>query len=306
MRSVLGLILAAIMLCAGSATRAEDPVGWLSIGGNAGLSGLRLNDVNARIRGAGDAFIAEKGWSQLDEIHTGWTFWADAKIPVPMTRSFFVTGGYGITTGKSGGEDYNELIEVKAKQKAYHARVLYVVPWRFNRNVRLFVGGGPLFISEQSVTATHTHRTPAEGSQNRQSERLEEVRYVGDGVGWTFGAAAEYMIQDRVTLSVDVGYRLANVEYKEWTPNGNVTITDTDVVELPNCETNVQRLNQQESYVGHAFLDWRATEEAGFDDQNCLAGYGPNLVYLQPLAPGDIGIDLSGWQLQIGLRLYLF
>jgi hypothetical protein len=306
MRSVLGLILASVMLLAGSATRAEDPVGWLSIGGNAGLSGFKLDDVNKRIQGAGDAFIAEKGWTSLDPIGSGWTFWADAKIPVPMTRSFFLTGGYGVSSGSSGGKDYNELITVKAQQKAYHARVLYALPWRFNRNVRLFVGGGPLIIAEQSVDASHVHRSSAGGSQQQRVEREERVRYVADGLGWMFGAAAEYMIQDRLTLSVDVGYRIANLDYKNWTPQSDVTITDTNATVTEDCGSTVERLSSENSYVGHAFLDWQMTERAGEGEASCLTKYGPNLIYAQPLAPADLGIDLSGFQLQIGLRLYLF
>jgi hypothetical protein len=317
MRSVLGLILASVMLLAGSATRAEDPVGWLSIGGNAGLSGFKLDDVNKRIQGAGDAFIAEKGWTALDPISSGWTFWADAKIPVPMTRSFFVTGGYGVSTGSSGGKDYNELITVKAKQKAYHARVLYVVPWRFNRNVRLFVGGGPLIISEQSIDASHIHRSSAGGTQQQRSEREERVRYVASGLGWMLGAAAEYMIQDRLTLSVDIGYRFANLDYKDWTPQGNVTITEkggAGSVEYSDGTTSHERLSLNSSYVGHAFLDWDGTRLEAEANQDVvfvpqtggLAEAGPYVGYLQALPPADLGIDLSGFQLQIGLRLYLF
>jgi hypothetical protein len=319
MRSVLGLILASVVFLAVPATRAEDPVGWLSIGGNAGLSGFKLGDVNRRITGAGNEFLQDptRAWTPMDEIRSGWTFWADAKIPVPMTRSFFLSGGYGVSSGSSGGKDYNELITVKARQKAYHARVLYVIPWRFNRNVRLFAGGGPLIIREQSVEASHTHRSSAGGSQQTQTSREERVRYVASGLGWTVGAAAEYMIQDRLSLSVDVGYRLANLDYSDWTSQSDVTISETGGtggVEFTDGTTSGERLSLNNSYVGHAFLDWDGTRLEAEANQDVVfvpqsggqPEAGPYVGYLKPLAPADIGIDLSGFQLQIGLRLYIF
>jgi hypothetical protein len=306
------------LLLAAPTVHGEDPIGWLSIGGNAGISGYALNDVNQRIQGPGDEFIREKGWTQLEPISFGWTFLGELKFPVPLTRSFFVSAGYGVSSGNTGGQDYNELLSVSVRQKAYHARLLYTLPWRFHRNVRLFVGGGPLIITKQEVEASHTHRSSAGGSQQTRSERLEKVVYSGDGTGWQFGAVAEYMIQDRVTLSFDIAYRLANLDYKDWTPTKNVTITETGgsgSVQYSDDTFSDERLSLTSSYVGHGFLDWPRTRqeaEANLDEvfvpQN--SGHepeaGPYVGYLVPVDVKEMGIDLSGIQFHIGLRLYFF
>jgi hypothetical protein len=118
------------------------------------------------------------------------------------------------------------------------------------------------------------------------------------------------MIQDRVTLCVDFGYRLANVNYDHW----SVRISDTgEVVECPGVpgSSSRNRLDKDRSYVGHAFLDWAGTYRRGLDD-TCWnktpgqGGLGPSVDNLEPVNPADLGIDLSGIQFQIGLRLYLF
>jgi len=315
MRSVVCWALSAIVaLLAVTAARGEDPVGVISIGGSAGVSGYALGDVNRRIQGPGDAFIREHGWTPLDPIRFGWTFLGDVKYPVPMTRSFFVTAGYGLSSGSSGGRDYNELLSVDVSQTAYHARLLYVLPWRFHRNVRLFAGGGPLIIAEQKVEASHTHRSSAGGAQEEQSVRVEKVVYSGDGVGWQIGAAAEYMIQDRVTLSFDVGYRHASVDYdyRNWNSAEDVTISETGgagSVAYDDGTYSDERLSLTSSYVGHGFLDWDGTAlqaEINLDNTFLDGVAGPYIGYLRPVDVKDMGIDLSGIQFHLGLRLYFF
>jgi hypothetical protein len=300
------------MLLAVAVAHGEDPIGVVSIGGSAGMSGYALGDVNRRIEGPGDEFIDERGWTPLDPIQFGWTFIGDVKFPVPMTRSFFVSAGYGVSSGNSGGRDYNELLSVDVSQTAYHARLLYALPWRFQRNVRLFVSGGPLLITEQKVEASHTHRSSAGGSQEEQSVRLEQVVYSGDGIGWQVGASAEYMIQDRVTLSFDLGYRHASVEYKDWTSMEGVTISETGgagSVAYDDGTFSDERLSLTSSYVGHGFLDWPGTEqqaEINLDNIFLDEVAGPYIGYLQPVDVKDMGIDLSGIQFHLGLRVYFF
>lgn len=313
MRSVVfGVVSAAVMLFAVAAAHGEDPVGVLSVGGSAGLSGYALGDVNDRIQGPGAAFIRERGWTPLDPIRFGWTFLGDLKYPVPLTRSFFVSAGFGVSSGSSGGRDYNELLSVDVSQAAYHARLLYALPWRFHRNVRLFVGGGPLIITEQKVEASHTHRSSAGGAQEEQSVRLEKVVYSGDGLGWQIGASAEYMIQDRVTLSFDLAYRYASIEYKDWNPTESVTISETGgsgSVAYDDGTYSDERLSLTSSYVGHGFLDWTGTEqqaEVNLDNTFLDGVAGPYIGYLKAVDVEEMGIDLSGIQFHLGLRLYFF
>jgi opacity protein-like surface antigen len=313
MRSVVCWALSAVvMLLAVAAVHGEDPVGVISLGGSAGMSGYGLGDVNRRIQGPGAEFVNERGWTPLDPIRFGWTFLGDVKYPVPMTRSFFVSAGYGVSSGSSGGRDYNELLSVDVSQTAYHARLLYVLPWRFHRNVRLFVDGGPLFIKEQKVEASHTHRSSAGGSQEQQSVRLEKVTYSGSGIGWQIGTSAEYMVQDRVTLCFDLGYRHASVDYKDWNSMKSVTISETGGAGSVGYEDGTfsdERLSLTSSYVGHAFLDWTGTEqqaEVNLDNTFLDGVAGPYIGYLKAVDVKDMGIDLSGIQFHLGLRLYFF
>lgn len=308
--------LVAVLLCA-PASRADDPIGRFSLGASGGYSTYALSSVNDRIEGAGNDWLEEeKDWNTLDPLNHGWTFWADLQVPLPLDRigvtevfgiplDFLVTGGYGFTSGLSGGQDYNELIEVKAEQTAVHARLMYILPWRFHEDVRLFAGGGPLFISEQKLTATHTSRRSAGvGQTTQETRRIEEVTYKGDGSGLQAGLAAEYLLTDRLTLAVDLSYRWASVDYTTWSSREDVSIEDTNEVVFDDQTTSLERLRRDSSYVLHGFLDAEATGIA-----ETISGgahvYGPHLDQVKPLSPDDLDIDLSGVQIHIGFRIYV-
>ena len=135
-------------------------------------------------------------------------------------------------------------------------------------------------------------------------ERKEEVTYTGDGQGWQLGLVLEHMIQDRITLSLDVAYRWAAVEFKDWVSTEDVAISDTNPVDLQDGTTSLDRLRRSTSYVFRGFLDWEATESIELSTSPELHGYGPHRLQLQPLSPRDLDIDLSGLQVHFGFRLY--
>ncbi len=309
---MLGLVL----LCA-TAVRADDPIGRFSFGGSGGFSTYALESINDRIRNQGNHWLDEKGWNQVDPLEHGWSFWGDLKFRLPLDwigveeafgvpLEFFATGGFGISSGTTGGRDYNELIEVQVDQTAAHARLLYVVPWRFHEDVRIFFGGGPLFISEQKVTATHTSRSSAGGGGGaRETERTEEVTYVGDGAGLQLGLALEYLLTDRMTLAFDLGYRWASVDFGAWSVEEDLTIEDTDIVVFDDGTTSLERLHRTESYVFHGFLDAEATERAEELIIGELHTYGPHMDQLQRLTADELDIDMSGIQVHLGFRFYV-
>lgn len=305
MRVAVWVAVALAVLLVVPAPFAEDPIGRISLGGSGGFSTYQLSDVNDRV-GLGNDWLREQGWTTIDQLKNGWTFWADLKIPVPMIADLFVTGGYGVSSGSTGGPDSNELITIDVSQEAYHARLLYVLPLRPHEDVRLFFGGGPLLIQKQEVRASHTNRTSAGGGSGATSERTEEVYYSGDGLGWQLGLAAEYMIQDHLTLSVDVGYRWVDVEYGAWTADENVIIKDTDPAEFGDQTTELDRLGRDNSYVLGSFLDPDATMENEWNSlgQDNQYPYGPARSYLERVPEGELRIDLSGLQIHIGLRFY--
>ena len=321
MRRGLWVVLIALLVACAPVSRADDPIGRISLGVSGGYSTYNLEQVNNRITGAGNAFLKEKDWSSLDALKGGWTFWGDLRLPIPLgdlalplpfttyrlPLEFSLSGGYGYSSGSTGGKDYNELIDVKIKQEAIHVRLLYTMPFRFHDNVKLFLAGGPLLIQNQEVGVSHTHRSSAGGGSGvPQTERTEEIVYSGDGTGWQLGFVAEYLLQDRLTLAVDIGYRSADIQYSNWSAGNNVTIEDTDVFQIPDTQTtNLERLRRDDSYVLHGFLDAEATEEketlGGQQEPN---PYGPHLEQLVELQNGDLGIDMSGFQFHIGFRFY--
>jgi len=299
-------VAVAALVFAVSAARAEDPIGRISLGGSGGLSTYALSDVNERID-AGNRFLAdERDWTTVDPLRRGWTFWADLKLPVPMLDFLFVTGGYGVSSGSSTGPDYNELITTSVSQEAYHARVLYLLPFRPQEDTRLFAGGGPLFIQKQEVRTLHTRRSSAGGTSGTEmSERTEEVYFNGQGLGWQFGVAAEYMLQDYMTLAIDLGYRWAGLDQEDWSAERNVIIEDTDPAEfIEDGTSGLDRLDRDHSYILNSFLDRRATEERELQVAGRLHQYGPHRSHMMPVAPADLGIDLSGLQVHLGVRFY--
>ncbi len=287
---------------------AEDPIGHISLGGSAGYSAYALGDVRTRMD-AGNTLLASRHWATLDPLKRGWTFWADGKIPVPFLNSLFLEGGYGVSSGESKGPDIEKQLSVSVLQKAWHGRLLWVLPWRFQEDTRLFVGGGPLIIQHQEVECIYEH-LPAEA---KNPVRTERVRFWGSGMGWQAGVAAEYMIQDHLTLALDLGYRSANLAYKYW----EVEVTDTD----PERANDVPRLardydNEKTGdlseikakgfwpdggYVFRAFFDVEKTEAREGQYKGEL---GPDLRLLIPVAKEDLHIDMSGFQMHLGLRIY--
>jgi len=306
--------IVAVLLCV-PGSWADDPIGRIGIGASGGYSTYALGKANDCIENQGNAWLAEKAWNKLDPLKHGWTFWADVMVPVPLgligvreafgiPLDFYLSGGYGVSSGTSGGQDYNELIEVTGEQTAIHARLLYALPWRFQEDTRIFVGGGPLIISEQKLTASHTsRRSSGVGQTTQETSRLEEIYYQGDGTGFQAGVAMEYLLSDRLTLAVDLGYRWASVDYGTWSSQQNVTITDTDeVVFTADQTTSLERLDRDSSYILHGFLDEAATSRA---EEPSPHMYGPHLDQLVPLSPDDLNIDLSGMQIHVGFRIHV-
>ena len=318
---VVGVL--SMLVASGSIAEADDPIGRYSFGGSAGWSSYAMGTVNDRLEGDGRDFLDGKNWEPLDSFSHGWTFWSDLRIPLPLGEmsipvpfmnqrlplEFSLAGGVGKSSGSTHGPDTNELLEVEATQSFYHVRLLYTIPWRPAEDVRLFLGGGPLIINSQELTARHTHRDASGGGSGRIIERMEEVVYTGDGTGWQFGFAGEYMVHDYITLAFDFAYRWAKIDYKDWSPEDNVTIHDTDPVPITDAtgleSTSLERLERENSFVFYSFLDWEMTERA---ERSIYQGdvhyWGPHIGMLNPVAPDDLNIDMSGMQVHLGFRFY--
>jgi len=317
MRVRLGLVSLGLLLAIAPATWADDPIGRISFGGSAGFSSYTLESVNDRLNDHGNPWLEEQDWSTLDQLKHGWTFWGEVKFPLPLGMlglyevagiplELYATGGYLFSSGTTGGKDYNELIEVIAEQESFNFRLLYALPWRFHDDIRLFVGGGPIVIKEQTVTARHTSRVVNTGQAQETQERIEEVIYTGSGSGIQLGLAAEYLVQDHITLSLDLGYRWAAVDFDPWSASTGLTISDTNPADFGDGTFSDDRLQRDASFVFHSFLDREGTEAAEIGTTGSLHEYGPHIDQVRGLESSDLDLDLSGLQVQLGFRFYFF
>ncbi len=308
-----GVVLA--LLSVVSISQADDPIGRISFGASGGFSSYALESVNSRISHDGSDFLDLKGWEPIDNFKHGWTFWTDLRIPLPLGEmtmplpltsyrlpvELSIAGGIGTSSGATTGPSSNELLEIEGKQSYYHARLLYTLPFRPMEDMRIFIGGGPLIISDQELVVRHTARDAAANYQ-----RVEQVTYSGDGLGWQLGLAVEYMAHDYITLAFDFAYRWARLDYSNWSPDKSIVITDSDPISLPSEggieTTNVERLYRDDSYILQGFLDWETV--ADMEESSGVHEYGPYIGMLQPLRPSNLDLDFTGVQVHLGFRFY--
>ena len=114
------------------------------------------------------------------------------------------------------------------------------------------------------------------------------------------------MIQDRLTLSMDLSYRWADVEYNNWSADENVSIDDTDPAEFTDGTTALDRLDRVNSYILGSFLDYDGTLENEWNTlgQDNEDPDGPARRFMERVPEDALHIDLSGLQVHIGLRFY--
>ena len=310
MRLALAFLIGGALLCVGPAARADEPIGLISFGGGGAFASLAMGDVNDRIVNEGNAFVISRNdegpkasWDAMEKLQQGWGFWGELTVQVPFTESLpayladrlFVQGRYIGLSGSSGPQDYNQRIEVKGIQEALGFRFMYKLPYTFHDDLRIMPALGLLMIRNQELDITHTSRSSTGGGTASDIiERTEAVNYSGDGSGFDAGIILEYALQDRFSLTLDLGYQWANVEYKEWT----LSIEDT---EGDQDRQALDRLHTSTSYVYHAFMD--EAIDPGASDPN-FELYGPHRSQWVPLSPSQLNIDMSGVQARLGFRFY--
>lgn len=315
MRLAIAFLIGGALLCAVPAAQADEPIGLISFGGGGIFASLAMGDVNDRITNEGNAFAISRNdegpkasWDPMNELNRGWGYWGEVTLQVPFTgdlpdylaERLFLQGRYGGLSGASGPEDYNQRIEVEGTQEVLGFRLLYKLPYTFHDNLRLMPNLGLSLIRSQDLTISHTSRSSTGGGSAADLiERTEEVVYSGDGSGYNAGILLEYTLQDRLALTLDLGYQWANVEYNDWELN----IEDTEGDQERQA---FDRLHDPLSYVYHGFMDVAATERNDPGDDPNFEEYGPHRAQLVPLSPSQLNIDMSGVQARLGFRFYFF
>lgn len=248
-----------------------------------------LDDVNRQI-GAGNEFLANQGWKQIDKVNLAFNFVGDlrGRIGGPIWASI----GGGHVFGRTG-IDFDEVVTIKPSASFYHLRLLYELPFRPRPRMLLRLGAGPTYASNGRLTVEHEARRVEGGTQ-----RIEKVEFKAKGWGAHGFVEAEYMLTSRTTLVVDLGYRQLKL-------NEDSFSWKISEILLPNSDEdgdgvpNKFDLNEDTGIIGNAFLE--VLKEQDGSPQIINAAGEPRVI-----GRGIDSIDFSGALLNVGLRVYLF
>ena len=280
--------------------QAQDPIGRFSIGGTAGGGIFALADVEDRIDEANRDYFGPRGWKTLDAPGVGFNFAGDLRARIYGPIHLSIGGG---TMMAESGLDFDEVISVKPSATYYQVRVDYDLPWRPTPKMRLRVGGGALNTTSAECEVRHEVRRVEGGTQ-----RVETATFEGSGWGGLAVVAAEYTLNDKTTLVLDLAYRYLDIERDKFSYHISdlaQPTQDTDHDGVPNLyDLDQDGVDQSGdpvltplTIIGAAFLEMERISGEPVND----ADGRPNVRAL-----GMERIDFSGPILNVGLRFYLF
>lgn len=289
------------LLAAGGPAWAQDPLGRVSIGGNAAGGVFALGDVNDRIDQANSDYLRARGWKTLGSADIGFGFAGDLRARVYGPLSLSIGGGTLTATTEL---DFDEVISVNPTATFLQARVDYDLPWRPLPKVRLRLGAAAINATSAECEVRHEVRRVEGGTL-----RIETATFEGSGWGGQVILGAEYTMTEKITLTADLAYRQLSVDRDKF----SYRITeiaqpaqDTDRDGVPNefdldldtVDDDGDRVISPNTIVGSAFLE---TERYPSGDPIHDADGRPVVR-----ARGLEKIDFSGPMLHVGLRFYLF
>ena len=260
--------------------RGADPIGRLSLSVRFGISGYEMASINDGISDSNRRLAGLRPeWEVPDRIQTGFDFLADATYDLSDALRFGIV--YGSSSGSSS-VDYLQAISVKPGAEMIIPRVFFRVPWRpmIDMSIRVYAGWVYLVGVETDIE----HEVTSEGS-----ERLEAMNIKGSGSGFVLGATSEYTLSDAFTLTIEAGYRSAKADFDSgsWRIEkiANPGAPSDDCIDLPNDKCLLES-----SYL------WGFLNE---EREELPRGEVPTVR-------NDLDADFSGFQIQIGLRIYIF
>jgi hypothetical protein len=264
-----------------------DPVGRVAISGNLALAGWAMGDVDREIR-RGNEVLRHEGVTTLDPLSFGFDFLADFQAPVK--HPFYLSLGLGRLRGHTG-KAFNKVIDIEARTGIAYARLMWMLPWRPLEDVRIFLGGGPLFLRGSRLEVSHERDFEA-----KKPERKETLSMKGSGNGFLVGVTGEYVVSDHVTLSLDAGYRWARADLNSY----KITVQNAQTRPGVDAFADDEQVFW-DSYLLDAFL-----KDPGPPPENQEAPNfdGPPIQELEPV--DNLDLDFSGVRIQVGLRMYVF
>lgn len=286
-------ILILAQIAAPAPAVAQELISRFGVTGQAGGGLMSMSDANDRIEVANE-FLESKGWKTLSDLGLGFSFTGDVRYRV--AGPFWLTAGGGYTFGQSG-VDFDEVITIRPSGSVYHLRALYDIPFRPRPKMLLRVGGGPVYMPNAEFKVEHENRSP---DVQGQTERIETLYFEGKGWGGAGLLEAEYLLTQKASLVVDLGYRYLKVDRDKirWSiPRlpGN-TLPDQD--EDGDGVVNRYDLDEENGIIANAFLEI----QRNLGGEPIIDGEGRPLTEPRGLEK----IDFSGPQLNVGLRYYIF
>lgn len=278
---ILGWTGALILLVSGSIpTLAYDPTDRFSIAGGVGISFCDMGDVNDEIS-SGNRFLSSRNWTTVDQLNTGFNF--NYELRANVLGSWYLSLGGGRIAGETG-VDFDQVIDIKPSTNFFSARVLWQAPWRPIESVRLFLGGGVANFTGTQLEVSHEQRDVETGTL-----RVETLTLEGSGWGALTTLEAELILSETATIVGDAGYRFFSTEYEDY--EWNISALNNPALDDDGDGIANEFDLSENSYLREAFGGENLHQDG-------------DLTRSQP--NDGISLDFSGFQLNVGLRFYLF
>jgi hypothetical protein len=266
------------------------------------LGYFQMKDINSRIK-AGNTFLKSQDWSTLNPVHLGFNFTGDLRARVTRSLSFSVGAGASLARSQI---DFKQVITVRPSATFYHVRAQYLLPWRPLSSSMFSIGAGPVYFPKAKLQVTHEIRL----DDNVGYERTVTAGFEGKGWGAHAYLQSETVLNQKTTLLLDLGYRLASISRDAskdtWKISGiRDPLADGDGDGIPNqwdlnaTENPNDPATRRDlpSYMTESFL-----QVEQFEGRPRTDAKGKPYV----TAKGKTDIDFSGVVLNVGLRFYLF
>lgn len=293
----------------------EEAVGRLTIGGSVGVLVPSMSEVNRNVSVV-NPFLRRAEVRSLDRIHEGILTGLDIRYRLGRTPpeepgetiSFLQRLSIGFTWGAvSARTEINDitrvLVRFYSRATTYTPYVLYHLPFleQSQPRLQLMVGGGLVFMRsgyvEWSVDDMTNNIFIPEGDI---SELAGTAQASGSGTGFMLQGGASYMLNNRFSVAVDMGYRrgkISNLSLDEAVGQnkrfpGDEDPATEDIVRRPGDWSVIDffKRDGNAEYDGKKRTD--PTDDGGCED--CPLYY----------TGGDLDVDYSGPFANISFRVH--
>ncbi len=212
----------------------EEGVGKLTIGGGLGFQLTSMSDVNGNFDIANRA-LTYGGMRTIDKVRVGVVSNLDIRYKlgqtpseepgetVPFLKRLSVGFAWGAINARSGFSTTRAGVRFYTRSTTYYPYVLYHFPFLENVAPRtsLYAGGGPLFLKAGVVDWGLTDMSINNflpGPEGDLAEFSGKGTATGTGTGLVLMGGGSFQLNNRLSVAVDAGYRLAklaNLELQE-------------------------------------------------------------------------------------------